>query len=141
MPDAVSGLDIALADRDHGVHGLQQRQDGCKLSGHRHVGDDHLVFGLVGDEGDLLGRQPDVERVQHRTHRWDGQVRGQVLGVVPHEGRHPLVAGDTDAAQRIRQPGRLLPDFAIGRVPVPVTRRRRHRAVAVHIARVSHDAR
>ena len=58
------------------------------------VDDDDLVLGVVGDVGQLLGEQPDVQRVQHRAHRGDGEVGLEVLGVVPLEGADPLVAGD-----------------------------------------------
>ena len=65
------------------------------------VDDDDLVLGVVGDVDQLLGEQPDVERVQHRAHRRDREVGLEVLGVVPHEGRDPLVAVDAEVAQAL----------------------------------------
>jgi hypothetical protein len=63
-----------------------------------------------GDVADLIGREPDVQRVQHRAHGRDGQVGLEVLGVVPHERADPLVAVDAKRAQRVRQPRRPLAD-------------------------------
>ena len=134
--------DIAGADGDHGVHGLHPRQHRCQDRGERDVGDDDLVLGLVGDEFDLLGEQPDVEGVQHRPHRGHRDVSLQVLLVVPHERGHPLVAVDAEAAQRVGQPGGLLAEFAIGRVPESaVTGCGGHDAIAVDTHRVPQDFR
>ena len=41
-----------------GVHRLHQRQEG-------QVEAQHLVFGVVGDPGDLVGMQARVDGVQH----------------------------------------------------------------------------
>ena len=57
-----------------------------------------------------------------RGHR---EVRHQVLGVVPHEGGDPLVAGDPElVAQRVREPGGLAPDLGV-RHPAGLRRRSR----------------
>ena len=106
--------DVAVADRDHGVHRLEFGDYRRQQVGQRHVDQHHLVFGLVGDVDDLLGEQPDVEGMQHRAHRRHRQIRRQVFGVVPHEGGDPLVAGDTDAPQRIRQLRGVLTELGVG---------------------------
>ena len=61
------------------------------------VDDDDPVLGVADDVDVLLGEQPDVEGVQHRTHRRHGEVRLEVLLVVEHEGRDALVAVDPEA--------------------------------------------
>ena len=68
---------------------------------------------MVRDELELLGEQPDVQGVQHRAHRRDGDVGGQVLGVVPHEGADALVAGDAEAGERVREACRVLAEFPV----------------------------
>ena len=54
---------ITGSDRDHGVDGLQPGQHRGEQRNQRHVDDDDLVLGLVGDELDLFGEQPDVQGV------------------------------------------------------------------------------
>ena len=51
----------------------------------RGVDDDAAVLGVVDDVGQLLGREPDVEGVQHRAHGGNGEVRLEVALVVPAE--------------------------------------------------------
>ena len=64
------------------------------------------VLGVVRDVGELLGEQPDVERVQHGAHRRHREVGLEVLGVVPLERADPLVPGDAQPAQGVGEPGR-----------------------------------
>ena len=73
------------------------------------VDDDDLVLGVVHDVGELLGEEPDVERVQHRPHGRDGQVRLEVLLVVPGEGAHPVVGPTPEAAPGRRPAARPRP--------------------------------
>ena len=65
------------------------------------VKDDNSVLGVVGDVDDLLGEEPDVQGVQDGAHGRHGQIGHEMLGVVPHERRDPLVAVDTQAAQGV----------------------------------------
>ncbi len=123
---------VAVADDDHGAHGLQQRKHRGQQRHQGRVGDHHAVGGLVGDVGDLFRGQPDVECVQHGAHRGHGEVGGEMFGVVPHERADTLVAVDPEAAQRMRQlsglPAQLpIADGAVaalaaggGHGPVPV---------------------
>ena len=77
------------AGDEHVLHGLQLRQVRREQADQRVVDDDDLVLGVVGDVDELLGEQPDVQRVQHGAHRGDREVGLEVLGVVPLEGRRP----------------------------------------------------
>ena len=124
--------DVAVADRDHGVHRLEVGEYRRQHVGQRQIDQHHLVFGLVGDVHDLLGEQPDVEGMQHRAHRRHRQIRRQVFGVVPHEGGDPLVAGDTDAPQRIRQLRGVLTDLGVGVLAITVAGGRGDFARSVH---------
>jgi hypothetical protein len=62
-----------------------------------------------------------------------------VFGVVPHERGDPLVAGDTDAPQRIRQLRRVLTELGICAVAVTVAGRRRDLAGSVDMTGVPQD--
>ena len=86
------------------------RQVGEQLRERRREGvvdDDDLAAAVGRDVDQLLGEQPDVEGVEYRAHRRDGEVGGQVLGVVPHERGDALVTGDAEAAEGVRQLGGL----------------------------------
>ena len=78
-------------------------QDRPENAGQAGVGDDHRVLGVADDVAELVGGQPDVEGVHHRAQARNGEVRLQVLGVVPAEGGHPVAGADAEAAQAGRQ--------------------------------------
>ncbi len=65
------------------------------------VQDDDRVLGVVGDVDDLFREEPDVQRMQDSAHGGHSQIGNKVLGVVPHEGGHALVAIDTQAPQGV----------------------------------------
>jgi hypothetical protein len=69
---------------------------------------------VVGDEHQLLGEQADVQGVQYGAHRGDGEVGGQMLGVVPHERADTLISCDTQAAERVSQLRGVLTQFTVG---------------------------
>jgi hypothetical protein len=56
------------------------------------------ILGVVADKPDLFCSQPDVEGVQHRTHRRDGAIGFDMLLVVPHERGDPAVGTHADIA-------------------------------------------
>ena len=70
----------------------------------RPVDEDHLVLGVVDDVGELLGEQPDVERVQHPAAARRGEVELEVAGGVPAEGGDPAV-GARCRGRRARRRG------------------------------------
>jgi hypothetical protein len=75
-------------------HGLDQRQEG-------HVEEQHLVFGVVGDVGDLVRVQARVHGVQHRARAADREVQLHVAVAVPGQ-RGDAVAGlDASAASAL----------------------------------------
>jgi hypothetical protein len=84
---------VPVAHDDHVPHRGQVGQHAGQQRDERGVHDHHPVAGVVGDVRELVREQPQVQRVQHGAHAGHGQVCDQVLGVVPHQRRHPLVAG------------------------------------------------
>ena len=113
-PVGVAG-DLALAVvHDHqvldGVEGRQERpQQRCQ----RPVDEDHLVLGVVDDVGQLLGEEPDVERVQHPVAAGGGEVELEVTGRVPGEGGHPAALADAEHVEHAAEP-----PGAVGPLPV-----------------------
>jgi hypothetical protein len=107
-------LRISVADH----HDVPDRRQLVEHAGEqrdqRAVHDDDPVLGVVGDVRQLLGEQPQVQCVQHRAHAGHGQVGDQVLGVVPHQGGDPLVAGDPEVVgQGVGELCALPPDLAV----------------------------
>ena len=93
------------------VEHLRQQRD------ERVIHDDRVVLGMVGDVAELGGVEPQVEGVQHRAHGGDGEVGLQVLGVVPHQGGDPLIAGHAEAAQRTGELGRARRGLPVALTP------------------------
>jgi hypothetical protein len=114
-PAAPPGLVVDRAVDDDVFDRRQVGQQPAERLGQRVVDDDDPVVGVRRDIDDLRREEPDVEGVQHRAHRRHREIGDEVLGVVPHERRDPLVAGDAQAAQRVRELGGLLADLGEGR--------------------------
>ena len=105
---------------------LERRQQRGQQGEQRAVDEDHLVVGVVDDVGELLGEQPDVERVQDTPGARRGEVQLEVAGGVPRERRHPAVIGDAERVEHAAEaPGAVGPvavgDRARGRPAVAVT--------------------
>ena len=79
---------------------LHQGQEG-------HVETQHLVFGMVGDPGQLVGVQTRVHGVQHPTRTTHAKVELQVSVAVPGQG------GDAGT------PGQFLRIQRVGHLPRP----------------------
>jgi hypothetical protein len=94
---------------------------------------------VVGDPGHLLRPQPQVQGVQHRTHRRYREISLEMFLVVPLKGRHPLVAGDPESAQRAGQLRSAPAHRGVARAAGTVAGPGDDLAVAVHGGAVMHD--
>ncbi len=61
---------------------------------------------------ELLGEQTDVERVEHRAHRRDREVRRQVLRRVPAERADPVAGLHAELGERGREAIGVVGDLA-----------------------------
>jgi hypothetical protein len=103
----------AVVDDDDVADGLQLVHQRPEQRQQRPVDEDDLVLGVVGDVDQLLGEQPDVQRVQHPPGARRGQVELQVAPGVPAERADPAVRGDLQGVQdrgEAAHPGRPLGD-------------------------------
>ncbi|MNN33685.1 hypothetical protein D3C81_1474510 [compost metagenome] len=75
---------------------------------------------MIGNVGDLVGKQARIDRVQHGARTGHGIVRFQMPVAIPGQGGDPVAHADTEAMQGVRQPARALVAIAVG--------------IAVHIA-------
>jgi hypothetical protein len=89
-------------------HLLEQR--------HQHVVDEHdAVLRVVGDVGELVGEQADVQRVQHRAVARRRHVDLEVALRVPRERGHAVARLDPERAQRVRDAVDPLPHLRVAR--------------------------
>ena len=84
--------------------------DGGDPVGHRlHGGDEvlvheqHRVLRVVDDIRELVGEEPDVDRVEDGPHARHGEIRLEVPVAVPPEGAHPFASLHTEARERVGQ--------------------------------------
>jgi hypothetical protein len=110
---------VGAVGHDHDVlHGLEVLPHALDDRQQVEVDEDRLVLGVIGDVGDVLGRQPRVDGVQHGADAGDAEIELEVAIGVPGDGAHRIAELDAQPLQRL---GHLL--GAPQRVPV---------AVAVH---------
>ncbi len=64
------------------------------------VGDQHLGFAVAQDEGDRLGIEADVERVQHRTGHRHPEMRLKAFRHIGRHQRHRVAASDPVRRER-----------------------------------------
>ena len=95
------GRDVALAvvHQHEVLQVLERGQQRGEQAEQRTVDEDHLVVGMVDDVGELLGEQPDVERVQDAPGARGGEVELEVAGGVPGEGGNTAVGGDAETVE------------------------------------------
>ena len=63
----------------------------------RHIG------GIIQNIGDLVGKQPRIDRVQHRPHAGGSVIHLHMRRGVPAQRRHPLAAPNAQPGQGMRQ--------------------------------------
>ena len=72
------------------------------------VDENHLILGVLCDIGQLGRVQSQVQRVQHRAHAGDSEVRGDVVGAVPAQGRDDVTTADAKGSQGSRESAALV---------------------------------
>ena len=70
---------------------------------------------VVGDKGQFIRMQAEVERVCHATDRRDPEIRLQVLGLVPHQGGDPVTLSESGLLQTCCQSAGPAVQVAVGR--------------------------
>ena len=102
------------ADDDEALDRRQLVGEGGEQVDQQLVDEEEAIFGVVDDEGDLVGEEPDVHRVQHRAHAGDGEVGGEVVGVVPAEGADDVAVADPEPFEADGQSVGALGDLGVG---------------------------
>jgi hypothetical protein len=81
----------------------------------RAVDEDDLVLGVVDDVVELLGEEPDVERVQDAPAARRREVELEVARGVPGEGAHTGVVGEAELREDAAEAPRALRPLAVRR--------------------------
>ena len=97
---------------------------GASSAEQRPIDEDHLVVGVVDDVGELLGEQPDVERVQHSAGARRGEVQLEVAGGVPRERGDTTVGRDAEVVEHAAELAGPRRPLAVGRPLAPGPGRR-----------------
>ena len=104
------------------------------------VDDEHLVAGVRGDVGVVVGMETQVERVRDEAADRRPDVRLEVLVVVPHEGGDAVAVFETQAAKCHRETLRPRREVGIAvAVPALVRKPGDDLAVAVELVRPPQD--
>ena len=108
------GRCLPLADHDHLPHRLEIQVNLVEDRQEVLVDDQDPVLRVIQRVEDLLGGEPDVDRVQHRTHHRNGEVRLEVAVAVELHRGHDVAGGDPQAAEPVREPADPLVQRAVG---------------------------
>ena len=103
---------------DNAAVGLTQLKSG-KYVQQVDIDKDRLVLGMVGDVGDVVGRQPRVDRMEHRAQTGNAEIELEMAMGVPGERAHPVAELDAQLLQRFGElpgaPGGVLVAVAVDR--------------------------
>ena len=129
---AVANDDPRLDRRELRRHRPDDRQE-------RRVDEHDAIPGVVRHIHQLLARQADVERVEHSAHARDGEVRLEVLLVVPHERADGIARADPEAAERGGEPVGVVSHLSVRGPPDTVARERHALRAGVDATAVAQD--
>ena len=99
--------DVAAHLRQPGRERLDQRQE-------IDIEQQGRGAGVVQSIKELLGRQGEVPRLQHRAHHRDGEVAFVVAVAVPVQHRDHVASLDAEIRQRIGQPPQPVAELPVG---------------------------
>src|SRR2546428_606195 len=81
---------------------------------HGRVDKDHRVLGVVDDVGEVLGREPEVQRMEDEAAERRSPVHLEVAVAVPREGRDAVALLQTEGAEDAGEAGRPLGEVRVG---------------------------
>ena len=130
---------LARAHHDHMLDARALTDHRREQGRERVIDDDHAVLRVIDDLRQLRRWQPQVEGVEDRAHGRDGEVRLQVLLVVPGERAHAIAGDDPEPAQRAGETVHTLRHLGIAGVPGLLALERDDLAVREHRGAVAEE--
>src|SRR5262245_42749532 len=94
---------------------------------------------MIDDVGELIGKQPDVQRVQNCSHTRNRQVRFEVLLVVPAERAYAIAGGNSQPFESACEPAGSFRYVAKRRALAAVLGQRHHLARGIDRTAVFED--
>ena len=79
---------LAVIHKHQMLHRGECREQRLNECVNRSVNEDHFIFCMVHDVGELLGEQTNVQRVQHAARTRSSEVQLQVALSVPRKCGH-----------------------------------------------------
>ena len=120
----VGDVALAVVHQHQVLQAFERGQQRGEQAEQRTVDEDHLVVGVVDDVGELLGEEPDVQRVQHPAGAGGGEVQLEVAGRVPRERRDATVGRDPQIVEHTAELAGPYRPVGVGRAFATVTRSR-----------------
>jgi hypothetical protein len=103
-----------ILHHDDVLHALEVLADGLEKRPEARVHDEDLVLGVVDDVGQVLGREADVDGVQHHAHEGRGEVDLHVAVGIPREGAHAVALLERQAGEGGGEPAHPLRVVGVG---------------------------
>jgi hypothetical protein len=94
-----------------------QRRDLLPQRQQHAIDDHHPIVSVVDNEGELVGMQPQVERVEHASGQRNCEVCFEMLIVVPRQRGDPVAGLDAETLQGVCKAPRAGGEIAV-RVPM-----------------------
>ena len=100
---------------DHDMFEIGHAANHVPYDRQQRFGDEQDARAAIGQHiGILIDGQKGVQRHRHHTCADRAQEHDREIDRVEHDHRHALLAADTEPAQQIAEPARLLLQLAIG---------------------------
>jgi hypothetical protein len=103
----IAQRDEVLDGRAACMHGLHQRQEAQLKT-------QHLVFGMVGNPGDLVRVHARVDGVQNPARAAHAVIQLKVAVAVPGQRGHAVTEGQAQRVQRVGHSPSALPSLFVG---------------------------
>ena len=104
---------LTVAERDKRLDLRQLRQDRLNEIDKLVVDEERRRPCMIDRIGDLLRRQTDVDRLQHRSHHRDGEKRFEISVAVPVKHADRVAGPHADRGQRAREPSDAVPKLSV----------------------------
>ena len=93
---------MRLIGHDHDVlHGLEVGPHALDDRQQVEIDEDHLILGMVGDVGHMVGRQTRIDGVQHGAQAGDAEIELEMAMGVPSKGADAIAELDAQTLQRL----------------------------------------
>ncbi|CAB4661068.1 unannotated protein [freshwater metagenome] len=112
--NCIGHFPLAVIHKDQMLHRGKRREKWLNQREDRRINEDHFIFCMINDVGQLFGKQTNVERVQHATTTGSRKIQLQMALSVPCKRGHTAVLRDSQVVQHSCKTTRALCPLSIG---------------------------